>query len=89
MRTVILVAILIVLALVVCGCNEAQQKAVWGQGELPTGWQSFFGSDNTARLNFVQTNTINKQGQSITELAERVRLLESENPAESRIEAIE
>lgn len=52
----------ILLALVVGGCNEAQQvpQQRWGQGELPEDWQNTFGNDNLARLNFAQTQRINQ-----------------------------
>lgn len=70
--------ILSLLAVLLFGCNEAQQTPRWGQGDLPTEWQGFFGEDNVARLDFVQTQTINRMGQAISELAERVRKLEAD-----------
>lgn len=56
---------LVAIALVVCGCNEEQR--IWGQGDLPPGWVGFFGKDNTARLDFVQTREINQAGQVINQ----------------------
>lgn len=74
----IVLALLLIVSLCAAGCNEAQQSPkVWGQGEPTTEWQGFFGTDNMARLNFVQTNRINRMGQAIAELAERVRKLEA------------
>ena len=81
----IIIAILLALALVVCGgCNEAQQvpQQVWGQGELPADYQTLFGNSNIARLVYVQTQRVNKQIQDVNELASRVRFLETENPTE-------
>ena len=72
---VIVVIILFALAYSVCGCNE-KQRPKWGNGEVTEDFQTFFGNDNMARLNSVQTAKINAQGQLITELAERVRKLE-------------
>lgn len=53
------VAMLAVVALV-WGCNETQQRQVWGQGDPPAAWQDMFGNENIARLNFVQSNVINR-----------------------------
>lgn len=51
--------VLACLALVACGgCEEAQQQ--WGKGDPPESWQNMFGNDSIARLNFVQTQTINQ-----------------------------
>lgn len=75
----ILIGITGFLLLVLGGCNEAQiSRKVWGQGDLPSDWQDFFGEGNIARLDFVQTQAINKQGQAIAVLAERVRKLEAD-----------
>ena len=79
MRLLIVVVVLSILAVYfVFGC-QSRQKKVWGNGDLPSDWQGFFGADNVARLDFVQTNTINAQGQAIAVLAERVRKLEDPN----------
>ena len=58
MRTVLLTSLLMVVV-ILCGCQEEQ--ATWGQGDPPADWQRMFGNDNIARLDFVQTNTINQQ----------------------------
>ncbi|KKL66275.1 hypothetical protein LCGC14_2146590 [marine sediment metagenome] len=52
---------------------------VWGQGNPPDNWQSFFGNENIARLNFVQTQMLNKQEKDMVLLIERVRVLEDAN----------
>lgn len=78
----VLIGITGFMLLVLGGCNEAQiSRKVWGQGDLPDDWQGFFGEDNVSRLDFVQTQTINRMGQAIAELAERVRTLEDPNDA--------
>ena len=51
------VYILLLLCLLVAGCNEAQR---WGNGETPDHWQKSFGDDNTARLDFVQMQMLEK-----------------------------
>ena len=56
--------------------KEIANRAVWGKGDPPANWQKYFGNDNMARLNYIQTQTANKQGQTIAELVERVRKLE-------------
>lgn len=76
MKKVELCIILVVLVVAFCGCNEQQAPKVWGQGGLPADFQGFFGNDNTARLDFVQTQRINQLGQATAELAERVKKLE-------------
>ncbi|KKN73458.1 hypothetical protein LCGC14_0400330 [marine sediment metagenome] len=86
MRTIemcVIAIMLVALSLAVCGCQEAQTlQERWGRGEPSAVFQSFFGNDNNARLNFVQMQLINKQIQDVNELAGRVRALEFENPAE-------
>lgn len=83
MRKLMITLMLICVSLVL-GCQENQQeRPVWGQGDPPDTWQEQFGNENMARLNFVQTDRINKLGQAmaessikIMELTERVKLLE-------------
>lgn len=60
-------------AVLLTGCK---QKRVWGQGDPPDNWQEFFGNNNVARLDYMQTQAINRQGQALAELVERVRKLE-------------
>lgn len=57
MKTVLL-ASLLMLAVILSGCQE--QQTTWGQGDPPADWQNMFGDTNIARLDFVQTNTINR-----------------------------
>lgn len=59
--------------------NNEPNKPVWGQGEITAEWQSFFGNDNMSRLNFAQTQKFNQLGQTVAELAHRVRKLEDPN----------
>ena len=40
--------VLIVICLLLVGCQEAQK--VWGEGDLPADWESYFGSSNISRL---------------------------------------
>jgi len=70
--------ILLILLVALVGCQE-QQKV---EGELPAEWQELFGDGLMARLNYVQTQTINQHKQVIDELAKRVRSLEEENVTE-------
>lgn len=74
--------VITVLILLLCGCDKKPSK-VWGEGELPVDWMFYFGDDNTARLDYVQTQRINKQGQALAELREMVRKLgERKDPNE-------
>ena len=61
------------------GCQESQR---WGQGNPPAEYQALFGNDNTARLNFKQQQTLDTYRLAIVELADRLKVLEQENPAE-------
>ena len=42
------------------GCGESQQAPVWGKGELPADYVSFFGDDNNARLDRAQSDMLNR-----------------------------
>ena len=53
-RTLILVVVLAALA----GCNEETQSK-WGKGDPPDQWQETFGNNNTARLDYVQSQLLN------------------------------
>ncbi|MEE9354785.1 MAG: hypothetical protein V3U75_04270 [Methylococcaceae bacterium] len=55
------------------------EEKVWGQGDPTAEHQEFFGNGNLSRLCFVQTQTINRQGQALTALALRVIKLEDPN----------
>ena len=53
--------IILIAILLVAGCNETVKSSpVWGTGELTPEYIKFFGKDNTARLNKVQNDLINK-----------------------------
>lgn len=74
--TLVIFGVSAIFLMVLCsGCQESQKK-VWGKGELAAGWIEFFGDDNTARLDWLQTKTINEQGQRIADLNEKIRMLE-------------
>lgn len=60
------VALILYVLAMLSGCQPEQQ---WGKGELPSDYAGFFGIDNMARLNFVQTERINLLGRQLTELA--------------------
>lgn len=68
------------------GINYPKEpNEIWGQGEPTAEHQKFFGNGNLSRLCFVQTQTINRQGQALAELALRVRNLEDPNePKENK-----
>ncbi len=60
MRTTIVLLIVLILALLFLGgCNE--ERKVWGQGDPTAEWRGYFGNGNLSRLNFVQTEMMNKQ----------------------------
>lgn len=78
MRTLWLITIVLIFA-VFSGCNEAQQQtspSVWGQGTLPADWQGFFGNSNNSRLNFVQSQMLNKHANELVQLVDRIEKLE-------------
>lgn len=53
--------LILLVAGLVSGCIESEQSPqVWGRGDPPVAWRNMFGDDNIARLNFVQTNNINR-----------------------------
>lgn len=53
-----LYVIVMVTATLLAGCQESQR--VWGQGELPVDYQEMFGNSNSARLDYAQTQIINR-----------------------------
>ena len=55
---ILMIVWIIAIMLGAVGCEEAQQQ--WGKGDPPESWQKMFGNDNIARLNFVQTQTMNQ-----------------------------
>ena len=84
----LVVVVLAVIALLACGCQEEQK--VWGQGETPVEYQEYFGNSNTARFDYVQNRTINRNSQVIfdpngiivyvAKLDARTKTLEIANP---------
>ncbi len=69
---VIAIIFMVLTLLTLSGCKESQQveqTPVWGKGDLPPHWIEYFGNDNTARLDF-------KQSQIIDEVVRRVITLE-------------
>lgn len=66
-----ILAVLGVCVLMACltGCIEEQQAPkLWGQGDPPADWQEFFGNDNNSRLNYMQSQYIDRLTQQIWEL---------------------
>lgn len=60
-------------------CRAFRPIKLWGQGDPDPNYIKTFGNSNLSRLCFVQTNTINRQGQRIAELALRISKLEDPN----------
>ncbi len=79
---VVVFVITMVAILLLAGCQDEQKTPptkVYGKGDPSAEWRSYFGNGNMARLNFVQTQTVNGLGQAVAVLAERVRKLEDPN----------
>ena len=73
----VLFIVLMVLALLVSGCNEAQ-RPVYGQGNLPAQWQEMFGKDNGSRLDFIQNQIIVElRDKTIKDMEVRIKALEA------------
>ncbi len=70
----IITAVLVVIALLACGCQE--QQTVWGKGQPPEEWLGFFDNSNLSRFNYFQAQIMDRQGQVILQLAEKVERLE-------------
>ena len=45
----------------------------WGQGDPPLDYQSTFGNDNNARLDFMQTQAIASQAEALAELRKEIK----------------
>ena len=85
------ILLLILFVAMLSGCQEAQK---WGQGDPPAEWQTMFGNGNLSRLNFVQTDRINKLNadlEALTELnsEQHKKLGETDIMFHGRIEALE
>ena len=62
--------------------SEPNEPPVWGNGELPVEHIKFFGTSNSARLDYVQNQAISKHGLIIVEIAKRILALEDTDPNE-------
>lgn len=69
---VVSLIVLVVLSALLTGCNQTQQTKVWSTVEPTAVWQEYFGNDNISRFNFEQTQVLNRQGNALAELDERV-----------------
>ena len=58
MKKVMLIT-MIVAALLIGGCTESK-RPVYAEGDLPAYYAEMFGNSNIARLNFLQTDLLNK-----------------------------
>ncbi len=76
MRTILNEMLVILLMLVIVsamvGCSETAQRTVYGKGDPPAEYQTLFGNDNGARLDYVQNQAING-------LVKRINVLEDPN----------
>ena len=79
MRTIktMLWVVMVVVICFVTGCADDQK---YGQGDPPDDYIAMFGNGNGSRLDFVQNQTINKLGNALAELSERVKVLEIVDP---------
>ncbi len=60
LATIAVIVICLIMAFT-SGCTEEQQAPkVWGKGELPADFASFFGTDNNARLDKAQSDMLNR-----------------------------
>lgn len=76
-----LLSVIVVACLIYAGINfyRAKTMPVWGNGEIPDpNWLDYFGSDNMSRLNFQQTQALNRFGQALADI--QVRLMNLEDP---------
>lgn len=79
---IVIIFVILGCLILLTGCQEEQK--VYGQGELTSEWISYFGTDNDARVNFLQQailygiNTKDAQGKAVHKrgLIERVTALE-------------
>ena len=77
----LMVTVLIAMAFVVGGCQEAEkpQPKVWGQGDLPTAFEDFFGNSNLSRLNYKQTEAINEISKRLLALEQNAFVIAEPN----------
>ena len=58
MKRISLVILGLLALSLIAGCQEEQK--VWGKGDPPMAYQEIFGNDPTARLNYVQTQQLDR-----------------------------
>ncbi len=63
---------------------EPNEPPIWGKGELPDDYQKNFGNSNGARLNFMQSQWIDRHTIVLAEIAKRILVLEGADPNEVR-----
>jgi hypothetical protein len=87
MKKLISIVIIIVMV-IICGCQEEHTAPakIYGQGDLPQGWIDYFGDDNNARLNLIQTNRINNLGKAVAGLQIKVKRLEEKESTDAKQE---
>jgi hypothetical protein len=73
MKKAVLVLVLLAV-LLMAGCQEEQQQEekIWGKGDLPADWQEYFGSDNTSRLDYVQSERISLLQKTLSNFGKRL-----------------
>ena len=78
MKTILWVIMVMAICVLVPGCADEQRSdpKVFGQGNPPAEYVAMFGNDNGARLDHMQNQTINRLGNALANLSERVKLLE-------------
>ena len=76
------VLLLVAFVMFLTGCQEEQK--VWGQGDPPADYQSMFGNDNAARLDYVHTGYINELILKVQRLTEQIASLEKLNSKQHR-----
>ena len=63
--------------------SVANKPYPWGGDEpLPVEFQIYFGDDNTARLNYVQSQKIDRLEKSLAALSEEVKRVEQKRASE-------
>lgn len=61
---------------------EPNEPPQWGKGDLPDEFKSVFGNNNSARLDYVQNQVLDRHSKIIAELAKHVIDLEGGDPNE-------
>ena len=63
-----LILALMLIAILMAGCEETEKRPVYGQGEPPADYQKLFGNGNGARLDYVQNTAIKQLSERIAKL---------------------